>query len=239
MCYANVTIKDKNIIKRHLQKKRYKHALLSLKNLPSSFSGNILDYGGGNGELCKYIFDMFPNTKIILYEPASALREEAIYNLKKYSQIKIIENLNNIPFSNFDIIFCLAVFEHIPEEQYSVLFNEFFKLLHHNGLLIIGIPIEVYLPALFKGIFRMCRRYGAYDANIKNVLKCTIGKPPKNRIISLIDVSLPYYYEHLGFDYRIFQYKLIKHFKIIRTYGSPFPFLFTNLNFEKYYLCKK
>lgn len=182
---------------------------------------------------------MFPNAKITFYEPASALREEATYNLKKYLQIKIIEDINNIPFSNFNIIFCLSVFEHIPEEQYSVLFNDFFKLLHNNGQLIIGIPIEIYLPALLKGIIRMCRRYGENDANIKNVLKCTIGKPPKNRTISLIDVSLPYYYEHLGFDHRIFQYKLIKHFKIIRTYGIPFPFLFANFNFEKYYLCKK
>ena len=237
--YANVTINDKNIFKRNLQKTRYRHALLALKELSPSFSGNILDYGCGNGQLCKYISESFPVADLTMYEPASELREEAAGNLKDYLQIRITDSISNISASFFDVIFCLAVFEHILEDRYCVMLNDFNKLLKSDGLLVIGVPVEVHLPALFKGVFRMGRRYGAYDANIKNVFRCVIGKPPGNRPISNIDVSLPYYFDHLGFNERIFRNELIKHFKIYRIYGSPLPFLWVGLNFEKYYLCKK
>jgi len=239
MSYAGLTIKDSNVIKRYLHRNRYRQALTGLRNYPPSFSGNILDFGGGNGELCKYIYGKFPNAKIVLYELTPSIRAEAIDNLKEYPEIEIVGDVKDIPLPEFDIIFCLEVFEHIIEEQYSLLFNEFIKLMSDESLLIIGVPVEVFLPALLKGIFRMCRRYGAYDANIRNVLKCMIGKPPQKRIRGTIENSLPYYYEHLGFDYRVFQYELSKYFNIVKSYGGPIAFLTPSLNFEKYYMCKK
>jgi len=237
--YANVTVHDSNIFKRNLQKIRYSHALLALKKFPPSFCGTILDYGGGNGELCKYISRKFPDAKLTMYEPASDLREEAAGNLENYPSVSITDSINNIPPASFDVIFCLAVFEHILEERYFQLIDDFFKLLKKDGLLVVGIPAEVYLPALFKGIFRMTRRYGAFDASLKNVLKCVIGKPPGNRPVGTIGASLPYYFDHVGFSERIFNDELLKKFKISRIYGSPFPLLFAGLNFEKFYLCRK
>ena len=82
MSYANLTISDSNAVKRYLHKVRYNQSLLALKNYPSSFSGNILDFGGGNGELCKYIYARFPEARIVLYELTPSLREEAVNNLK-------------------------------------------------------------------------------------------------------------------------------------------------------------
>lgn len=239
MSYADITVKDKNAIKRYLHRKRYRQALLAVKEVPFNFSGNILDFGGGNGEFCKYIFSMFPDSNTVLYEPTPSIREEAAGNLIGYPGIKIIDNLLITPYPGFDIIFCMEVFEHMVEEQYPVLFNEFAKLMDAKSLLVISIPVEVYLPALIKGIFRMFRRYGSFDANIKNVLKCTSGKPPAIRPRDKIENSLPYYYDHLGFDYRSFEKEIKKHFNVINSYGGPCTFLPAGLNFEKYYLCKK
>jgi SAM-dependent methyltransferase len=237
--YANVTIRDPNIIKRKLHRIRYGHALLSMKKFPDSFSGNIFDYGGGNGELCKYIISGFPGTSITMYEPAPDIRSEAVSNLEKYPGIKIVGGVSDIPSYSFDMIFCLAVFEHLHQDDYNSLFNDFNRLLKQDGILVIGVPVEIYIPALIKGIFRMTRRYGNYDANISNVLRCFIGKPPKNRPLSHIDVSLPFYWDHLGFDHRVFQGKLASRFKIVKIYGSPLPIFLNILNFDKYYVCKK
>ena len=107
-----------------------------------------------------------------------------------------------------------------------------------QGILVISVPVEVYMPALFKGIFRMIRRYGAFDANIKNILKCLVGKPPKERPRGKIENELLYYYDHLGFDYRVFGAELAKHFKIISSYGGPFMHFPLWANFEKYFICR-
>lgn len=237
--YADVTIKDRNIIKRKLHRIRYKHAIIPLKKYPHNFSGNILDYGGGNGQLCRYISSILPYSNITMYEPSPDIRSEAISNLEDYPKIRIKDNVNDIASNSFDVIFCLAVFEHIPGRKYIIFFNDFKRLLKQNGKIIIGIPIEIYIPALAKGLFRMSRRYKEYDANLYNVFRCVIGRPPRNRPLSKLSDSLPYHWDHLGFDHRILQKKLSRHFKIIKKYGSPFPLLLDFLNFDRYYICTK
>ncbi|MBN1298085.1 MAG: methyltransferase domain-containing protein, partial [Actinobacteria bacterium] len=220
-------------------RKRYRQALISVREVPFNFKGNILDYGGGSGEFCKYILKSFPYANVVLYEPTPSIRQEAIKNLAEYPGIKINAEIKDLPYTKFDVIFCMEVFEHMVIDQYPVIFNDFLKLMDRDSLLVLSIPVEIYLPALIKGIFRMTRRYGRYDANIKNIFKCTFGKPPQNRPREEIENSLPYHYDHLGFDYRAFEKELKKHFSIICSYGGPFTLLPAALNLEKYYLCKK
>jgi hypothetical protein len=239
MSYADITINDKSRIKSWLHRKRYMQALYAVREVPFNFSGSILDFGGGSGEFCKYILKALPDSMPVLYEPTPSLRQEASVNLGKFSQIKIIADLRDSPYPVYDVIFCMEVFEHMVEEQYSVLFEQFLNLMDKNSLLVMSIPVEIYLPALAKGVFRMFRRYGSFDAKLKNVLKCTFGKPPAIRPRGEIENGLPYYYDHLGFDYRVFEGKLKKYFKITGSYGGPLTFLPACLNFEKYYLCRK
>ena len=238
MSYADITINDKSRVKSWLHKKRYTQALHAVREFPFNFAGNILDFGGGSGEFCKYILNALPDSTPVLYEPTPSLRKEALSNLEKYKQIKIIANIKDSPYRVYDVIYCMEVFEHMVEEQYRVLFEQFLTVMGKNSLLIISIPVEVYLPALAKGIFRMFRRYGSFDANIKNVLKCFFGKPPVTRPRGEIENGLPYYYDHLGFDYRVFESELKKYFVVDGSYGGPVTFLPAYLNFEKYYMCR-
>ena len=149
--------------------------------------------------------------------------------------MNLIDNINNISNNLFDIIFCLEVFEHLPPLETQEVFNTFLKILKPNGLIIIGIPVEVGIPALYKGLFRMFRRYGSYYANIKNIIKSFIGKPPIDRPIIEIAPRFNYYSPHMGFNYRNFEKQCNSHFKIIKKSASPFnifgPFLMPELNF--------
>ena len=112
-------------------------------------------------------------------------------------------------------------------------------LLKPDGAIIIGIPVEVGVPALYKGIFRMPRRYGAFDANLKNVALSFLCQPPRNRPISEIAPGLRYHYEHMGFDFRRFKEILSDYFKLKKVSASPFSALGTWLNPEVYFVAEK
>ncbi|WP_206669597.1 hypothetical protein [Brucella sp. 10RB9213] len=92
-----------------------------------------------------------------------------------------------------------------------------------RGKIVIGLPIEVGIPSLYKGLFRMVRRFGAYDATIGNILRSFAYLPPKKRPCSEIAPGFSYYFDHMGFDYRAFKSELSKQFLIDQIKSGPFP----------------
>ncbi len=92
------------------------------------------------------------------------------------------------------------------------------------------------MPALFKGVFRIFRRYGAFDARFVNVLAAFIGRPPLVRPISEIATGVRFHFEHLGFDYRSLDRLLQKQFRITKRWFSPFSILGPIMNSEVYFL---
>lgn len=238
--YASITTRDRNPFKRKLQNLRLKHSCKVLfENETSEFSGNILDYGAGNAELSRRLAILYPLTTIFSYEPASGYREQAANNVKNYENVSIVTDITEIKTIHFDYIFCLEVFEHLEQEKIVESLVWFNRLLKSNGKLVIGIPIELYLPALIKGLFRMTRRFGEVDARPGNILKALFGVPPKNRTVIEIEKGIPYITRHMGFDYHDLDKLLSNYFYVKKMYGSPIPILPIVLNFEKYYVCHK
>ena len=234
--YAKLTTEDRNPIKRKLQKLRLQHSLQVLKKMPPNFSGAILDFGAGNGELCKQISLRLPNSQIVCYEPSAKLRQQAIENTENFKNILVTGNLKNSATEAFDFIFCLEVFEHLPPEETKAALKNMRQLLKKDGKLIIGVPNEIFLLALLKGSLRLIRRYGDVDARPGPVLKAFLGRPPKARETVSFD-GLPYILRHIGFDYREFKKVIAQYFRIEQSYGSPFTFLPLSLNFEIYFIC--
>ena len=235
MNYADITFKDPNHIKRWLQYRRLKTALqLSNNYLNNKNKYSICDFGAGNGELCKLLAHRYIKSIITCYEPTPELYDEAKLNLLNYD-INLIDDINSVSSDSLDIIFCLEVFEHLPSLETQEVFNAFLKLLRPNGIIIVGIPVEVGIPALYKGVFRMIRRYGSYDANIKNITKSFIGNPPSKRPLIEIAPGFNYHSAHMGFDHRNFEKQCKTHFEIIKKSSSPFnifgSFFMPELNF--------
>ena len=238
--YAKLTTNDPNPVKRKLQNIRLSHSIREInRNESADFRGNVLDFGAGNGELCKRLASFYPKTNIYCYEPSQGYRKQAEHNLAGIDTIRIIADVEQIKDIEFSYILCLEVFEHLPEIKIIQSLELFERLLKVDGKLIIGVPVEIYFPALFKGVFRMYRRYGDFDATLKNVLLATIGVPPKDREIQMLDDNLPYIFRHMGYDYRRLKKIIANKFKLITNYGSPFPGLPISMNFENYYVCQK
>jgi len=237
--YSRLTVNDPNPIKRSLQNLRLSHSLKTLNNLGHNFSGNILDFGAGNAELMKRLAGHYKSATLVAYEPAMDLYLQAKDNIVGLNNVEVIKQLNDLKNQKFDFIFCMEVFEHLPDEKITESLNIINHLLMTTGKVIIGVPNEIYLAALVKGVFRMLRRYGDIDATFKNILKSTFGHVITERKMEYIDENLPYITRHIGFDYRRFKSQVNEHLIIDQKYGSPFiafPFLF---NFEIYFSCTK
>lgn len=233
MAYSDFTFLDKNPIKRWLQSRRL---VVATRIAETSINPEcVLDFGAGNGELCKHIALRFPTAKIVCYEPTPSLMSEAKENLANFPQIIFCSEIETLADNSVQLIFCLEVFEHLPKKETRDAMWQFNRLLSNNGKAVIGVPVEVGVPALYKGIFRMSKRFNAFDASFKNVFLAMLFCPPKDRPESEITPGFAFHYEHMGFEHRKLQALLKINFKLLQVTTSPFsvfgPWLNPEINF--------
>ncbi len=234
--YENITLNDPNRLKRRLQSRRLDDALHAWpRTLTTQWTGHYLDFGGGSGALCSRVRQRFPAARITCFEPSISNRAEAA-GLHAGQDIELVADATSLA-GPYDIITCCEVFEHLPDEQTTIELDRLRRLLTPDGLLIVGVPNEIYAVGLAKGLFRMTRRYGAYDANWRNVLACAVGRPPTDRAVAEFE-QLPYIFDHTGFDYRRLRAQLDRHgLQVRQTYGSPFRALPPTVSSEAYFVC--
>jgi SAM-dependent methyltransferase len=240
MSYAEITFQDKNPIKRWLQRQRLVNAIKIMRSHSLSSSPEVIcDFGAGNGELCKFLAKYYKSAKIMCYEPTPDLLSEAKANLKEVEQIEFYQDIQNIALGTLDIVCCLEVFEHLPPKETAKALESICNLLKPGGIVIIGVPVEIGIPALYKGLFRMSRRYGAFDANVKNVALSFFRYPPKNRPISEITPGFNFHLEHMGFDFRHLRKNIENYFALHKVCASPFAVLSSWLMPEIYFVAQK
>lgn len=219
--YSEITLGDKNPVKRFVQRRRLRDALSVLDGLDDRFSGNFLDFGGGSGELSRMLARRFPRARVFCYEPMPGIFEEARQNLSDLENVTLVSDRKELRGLAFEYVFCLEVFEHLPIRQTARTLRIVDRLLKEGGLFVVGVPNELFVPALLKGLFRMKRRYGTYDARPRNVLRAALGRPPARRPVRMISHDLPYHFHHLGFDHRRLRAQLSETFDPISEFGSP------------------
>ena len=238
MSYADITFADKNPIKRWLQRARLTSAIELFA--PSRTPPALCDFGAANGEFCKLLCAQFPKSKVFCYEPNPLLLAEAKENLADLgSQIVFTGCEDELPRNGFDGVFCLEVLEHLPKKESANCLETIYSLMTIEGQCVIGVPVEVGLPAFYKGIFRAMRRYGAYDANIFNIFRAVCGKPPKDRPVSEIAPGIRFHFEHMGFDHRELLKLASPIFHVILAHTSPWRAFGSTFMPEINFLLKK
>jgi len=239
MSYAEKTFKERNPVKRWLQQQRLVSAIKICRDPELPVPEAICDFGAGNGELCKLLAERYSAARIICYEPAPELLAEARQNLADVTRVELCQDIRGIAPGSLDAVFCLEVFEHLPPAETTQALQTIFDLLKPGGMVVIGVPVEIGVPALYKGIFRLSRRYGAYDANLKNVFLSFLGFPPKDRPVSEIAPGFRFHFQHTGFDYRRLKEALARYFQLHRVSTSPFSVVGPWLMPEIYFVAVK
>jgi PPOX class probable F420-dependent enzyme len=219
--YSDITVRDRNPVKSYLQRRRLRDALSVLDGLKKGFAGKLLDFGAGSGELTRIVAGRFPRARVYCYEPAPDLLEEARRNLSGFENVVLVPSLEELEGIRFRYVFCLEVFEHLPRRETVRAIRAINRHLAAEGTAVVGTPNELFFPALVKGLFRMTRRYGAFDARPGNVLRAAVGRPPKRRPVREITAGLPYHFHHTGFDHRELRRKLSETFEVERQFASP------------------
>jgi len=236
MAYADITINDPSPLKRMLQRNRFIDAIalypLELKPVVVS------DFGGGDGELCLRLRSILSKTKIMCYEPSQSMFSEAVEKIAR-KNVVLLNRIAEIETDSIDVVYCMEVLEHLPDQEVEKAINDIYSIMKLGGIAIVGVPNEIYLAALYKGLFRMRRRFGEFDASPLNILKCVFGVPPPNRPLGEISPNIPYHFYHLGFDHRKLEKLLSRKFEVLLRKLSPFKFRGVWGCPEIYYMLRK
>ena len=237
--YADITTEDPNRVKRWLQSRRLDDALWHLgRTAGRDFDGRLLDFGGGDGALCRRFLARYPGAEAVSFDPSATMLAQASASVGD-GRMVVAGSTASFDAATFDVVTCCEVFEHPPAAQVDDALREIARLLRPDGTLVLGVPNELYLMALGKGVFRMARRNGEYDARWDTVLPATKGRPRADRPEHEID-GHPFIYPHTGFDYRDTRRDLARHgFRVVATYGSPLrrgPMLIRS---EIYLVCRR
>jgi SAM-dependent methyltransferase len=238
MTYADITTRDSNPVKRWLQRRRFTDALAVLASADANAKMRVLDFGAGDGELVRRMVGSC-SVEPWVFEPTPSLMAEAMAKLADFSSVRFVDDTGSIESGIFDYVFALEVFEHLPEQETALAIAAIHRLLKPAGIAVIGVPHELFLPALFKGLFRASRRYGEFDAIPGNIFKALTGRPPLQRPVAEIHPGRPYHFHHLGFDFRVLEHTLKQRFQLRQKWFGPVPMLGAVLNSEVYFLVQR
>jgi hypothetical protein len=160
-------------------------------------------------------------------------------NLQETEGIGFISGTNAIDPGPLISCFAWRSLRHLPPEETTEALGRIARVLSDDGHLVVGVPIEVGIPALYKGAFRMTRRWGAFDATLTNIVACAFGRPPLERPISEIGDGMWYHHHHVGFDHRRFRSTLSASFDIKAARATPVPVFGAYVNPELYFVAQR
>lgn len=144
-----------NVVARRFFVKRLKEAF---RLLPKRDYNLALDLGTGSGfylpllsKLSKQVHGVDINP--VLYLTNRMILKKELYNVKLYKS-----DVTSLPFKSnqFDLLFCLSLIEHIPDQEQGLL--EFKRVLTKGGMLILGYPLQNLAQETFEGLNSVIQR---------------------------------------------------------------------------------
>jgi ubiquinone/menaquinone biosynthesis C-methylase UbiE len=203
--YANFllhkTIDDYNKIatKFSMTRNYLSEDLYDMKKYAKS-GAKILDLGCGNGRLSQLFDDM--DVDYIGTDDSSGLLEIAKH---KYPKAKFVSmKPMELPFEDaqFDLVYCLAVFHHIPSHELRTKYlEEVRRVLKPGGILVLTVWNMWKRPGMFWNIVKQGFFHPQLDLNdIFVPFKDQSGKIMANRYIHCFrDDSLEHHFMEAGF----------------------------------------
>ncbi len=232
--YSTQTLDNPSWIKRFSHRARFQQAL----HLVSPGEGeHILDYGAGDGSLTLMLARDYPQAIYSLFEPTEELREQAKKQLQANNlEITVFSDYHCFEDHSFEAIVCQEVLEHLPDDIQAEALDQFQRLLASNGRLVISVPVEIGLSALFKNLVRLAVGQMHESSSLMNFIRATTGNSDNIPRVS----RNGYIDSHLGFDYRNLERELRQRgWKIQQRIFSPIPWARGLFNSQVFYLLSR
>ncbi|WP_223033482.1 class I SAM-dependent methyltransferase [Hanstruepera marina] len=228
MSYANQTVNNKSFIKRFSHKIRFNVAL-SFLNLKST--DTLLDFGTGDGYLLQLVSETKAVKELVGYDPLPKMYDELKRNIESHqaTNIKVINNLNDVAQTTFNYVTCFEVLEHFSETEQLQHLEDIKRLTDSRSKIIISVPLEIGLTALLKNSIRIIVGQKHSNSSLKSVTKAILGFKDTR-------TQSGYIHSHVGFNHKDLE-KLFKAsgLKIIKKQYSPFKYLYGILNSQIFY----
>ncbi|HEX2859059.1 MAG TPA: class I SAM-dependent methyltransferase [Alphaproteobacteria bacterium] len=214
LTYEQQTVASPNPLARYAHLSRFKRAkALCQKYLPAK--GSLLDYGAGDGRLLALLRKAQPKAQLLGLEPYMDITD------KKH----IFRTADKLP-PKVDVITAFEVLEHLDAHNMAGYLKLVNARLAKNGHIIISVP-NMLGPSLFlKYInWRFIKR-SQWIYSWGDVFKAgLLLKSPPRELKPLGD-----YLGHTGFDWRLLRVQMLKHYKLVEEFHSPFPALWWGFN---------
>ncbi|OFW07971.1 MAG: hypothetical protein A3H96_24355 [Acidobacteria bacterium RIFCSPLOWO2_02_FULL_67_36] len=211
----------------------------------------LLDYGCGDGTFLGLVHDLFPTAAGVDIEPRQV--EGCRERLAPLTGLSFgtIDSLAGARDRVFDVIACMEVFEHCPDDVQAAVLGELHRLAAPGATIIISVPIEIGPTlaakqaarafAAWRGLseYETRERYTASEL-LHMVLGgrgAAIGR--HETIAEIAPGNTMRFTGHKGFNWRRLETAIAARFTIERRLFSPMPWLGAWLNSQVWFVCRR
>jgi SAM-dependent methyltransferase len=200
----------------------------------------MVDYGCGDGTFLAMVCDSpFAPAEAIGAELSDDLINDCRTRLggrAGLSFVTVAELARPAWEGRFDVLFCMEVLEHVVDRV--PLYDLWDRLLTPDGEIIISVPNETGPALAIKQPARRLARWcgmGDYPGSVPYTWPeyaralAAGSRPQVIRPIHHTSDGLPFHC-HKGFNWRVLRQELLERWELVRTYGSPVPFLPLDFN---------
>ena len=229
--YASYTRNTTKSLKSLAHQRRH-HQVLNLVATPLP-ADCVLDYGCGDAHLFSYLVDKFKRQNLVGYDPNPKLLAEAVPSVSAGAELTTdIDSLIRNRPSNFSLIYCMEVCEHLTDKSLDKLLKNITILAAPRARIIFGVPIETGPSGFLKSFYRIARG-GRQSASVDQAFRALFNMKLERKV-----TDIEWYGAHAGFSHLRFR-KVLEQggFRIIKTLHVPFPALRSVLNNEIYFVC--
>jgi cyclopropane fatty-acyl-phospholipid synthase-like methyltransferase len=194
----------------------------------------VLDYGCGDAHLFSSLIDRFKRENLVGYDPNPKLLAEAASTVSAGAQLTTdIDSLIRTRPSNFSLIYCMEVCEHLTDKSLDKLLKNIIVLAAPRARIVFGVPIETGPSGFLKSIYRTAHG-GRQFASIDQAFRALFNMKLERKV-----TDIEWYGAHTGFSHLRLRKTLEQAgFGIIKTLHLPFPALRSVLNNEIYFVCR-
>lgn len=217
---------------------------LAVKEIRRQQAQTLLDYGSGDAYLIERLAmggSDVPRTT--LYEPVEHYAEKSrrtVARLELDHRVDIITHLSECDGMQFECIACLEVLEHMPLPQRNLFYETCQRHLAPGGACIIDVPVEVGPTLLIKELARRVLKGREPEYSNADLLRRSLGRRVHDPQRFDPSNNTTWIHYHTDFDYRELRDELGRHFRLDRSFGSPFPALAPPLgNQEAFIICHR